>query len=99
MKLRLCLAALWLAATQSIPAYSQDHPFSVADDIEMVRFNDQFTDPGFPGSKVSASPDGMHFAVVTSKGILKSDKIESTLYVFDKGMIADFLVDAAKQPP
>jgi len=97
MKLHLPLAAL--AVIQAVPACAQDHPFTVADDIAMIRFNDQLTTPGSAGREVNVSPDGMHFAVLTSKGNLETDKIESTLYVFDKSAITAFLGGVADHTP
>lgn len=48
--------------------------FTVRDSIEMSRFE--------RGGKPIFSPDGKYFAVVTSRGIIDSDEIESTLRVF-----------------
>lgn len=99
MDLHLSLAALALAAIQAIPACAEDHPFAVADDIAMIRFNDQLNAPGSTGRKINVSPDGMHFAILTSRGNLETDKIETTLYVFDKSAIVAFLGGVATQPP
>jgi dipeptidyl aminopeptidase/acylaminoacyl peptidase len=63
---------------------AQDRPFTVRDSIEMTTFIDPETRVGdsrdFP---VRFSPDGSYFAVVTSRGVIQSDEIESTLWVFD----------------
>jgi dipeptidyl aminopeptidase/acylaminoacyl peptidase len=68
----------------SLSAASQDHAFSVKDDIAMVRFSDPDSLPGIRGSDiVRQSPDGRHFAVVTTRGLLSSDQIESQLLIFD----------------
>ncbi|HSZ00423.1 MAG TPA: hypothetical protein VK788_13060 [Terriglobales bacterium] len=53
----------------------ETHLFGVRDSIEMTRF-------GRNESEAKFSPDGKYFAVVTSKGILASDEIESTLWIF-----------------
>jgi len=55
---------------------AQSHYFTVRDSIEMSRFLDR-QDP-----KVEFSPDGNYFATVTSRGIIHSNSIESTLWVF-----------------
>lgn len=70
--------------TASAGASSQDHSFMVKDDIAMVRFSDPASLPGIPGSDiVQRSPDGRHFAIVTTRGLIGSDQIESRLSVFD----------------
>lgn len=64
-------------------ADAQDHPFTVRDDIAMVRFSDPFPGSGVPGSDiVRRSPDGRHFVVVTTKGILGSNLLESQILLF-----------------
>jgi len=49
--------------------------FTVRDSIEMTRFERSGGEPKF-------SPDKKYFAVVTSRGLLESNEIESTLWVF-----------------
>jgi dipeptidyl aminopeptidase/acylaminoacyl peptidase len=91
MKLHLVVAALCAAAMSLCPAYPQSHSFSVKDDIAMVRFSDPRPDPATPGSDtVRSSPDGRHFAFVTTRGRLESDQIESNIYVFDRKALSAF---------
>jgi dipeptidyl aminopeptidase/acylaminoacyl peptidase len=81
-------------------AQLHDHAFSVKDDIAMVRFSDpspEQSDPNDSGAKVS--PDGRHVAVVTTRGLLDSDQIESTVSVFDLDAVDRFLRDSSCQPP
>src|SRR5260370_12269406 len=59
---------------------AQDHAFAVKDDIEMVRFSDPSALEKDAVAKFS--PDGKYFVVVTSKAIIKSNQIESTLSLF-----------------
>ena len=54
---------------------AQEHTFTVRDSIEMVRFDR--VDP-----KIEFSPDDRFFAVVTSRGILRADTVESTIWIF-----------------
>jgi len=84
MKIHVGVAALCIAVTQVVPARPETHPFSVKDDIAMVRFSDPLADPTTPGSDiVRSSPDGRHFVFVTTKGLLDSDQVESDIYIFD----------------
>lgn len=60
------------------------HPFTVKDSIEMARFERTGGGPLF-------SPDKKYFVVVTSRGILESDKIESTIWLFDSEQVSKVL--------
>jgi hypothetical protein len=60
------------------------HYFSVRDSIEMSRFE-------IVGGQPKFSPDNKYFFVITSRGILQSDKIESTLWVFRTEEVSDFV--------
>jgi hypothetical protein len=92
--------AVILAALSVNCANSQDHAFSVRDDIRMVRFSDPSSDPDAPGSDIAAqSPDGKHVAIVTSRGILTSDQIESDVTIFDLREVAAFLKNRALPAP
>ena len=72
----LCL----LAMPPIMAASEQPHLFQVKDSIEMVRFSDP------SGTDLNAqakySPDGRFFFIVTSRGILFSNKVESTLWIY-----------------
>jgi hypothetical protein len=61
-------------------ASAQNRAFSVKDDIEMVRFNDPSATQ--KGATAKLSPDGRFFVIVTSKGLIGSDQIESTMSIF-----------------
>lgn len=94
----LCISLVMVTAVSECSA--QDRPFTVRDDISMVRFSDPLPNHGIPGSEnVSRSPDGKHFAVVTTKGLLDSDQIESDIILFDRDEISAFLNDVSNQPP
>jgi dipeptidyl aminopeptidase/acylaminoacyl peptidase len=70
---------VWIAIVV-VDAGAQKRAFTVKDDVEMVRF----TDPSMSdkGALTKFSPDGKYFAIVTSRGIIKSDQIESQLAIF-----------------
>lgn len=65
-------------------ANAQDKFFTVRDSIEMSIFIDPETRVGDGrDADVRWSPDGRHFAVVTARGVIESNQIESTVWVFD----------------
>jgi dipeptidyl aminopeptidase/acylaminoacyl peptidase len=75
-----------------IPSFGQ-HPatnaqthryFTVRDSIEMSRFD---TIEGGP----LVSPDHQYFSIVTSRGLIDTDSIESTLWVFRTAEVRHFL--------
>ena len=78
----------------------QQKPFTVKDDIAMVRFND-------PSAAVDASeqdselysPDRHHVAVLTSKELLASDQVKSSIAVFDLRNVQRFLQFPSYLPP
>jgi dipeptidyl aminopeptidase/acylaminoacyl peptidase len=78
---------------------AQNRKFTVRDSIEMTTFSEP---PHYiPNANAPASPDGKRFAIVTSRGILKSNQIESTVRIFDTESIERFLnagEDAAQIP-
>ncbi len=80
---------VFLVICWGIAARAEDRSFSVEDDIEMVRFSDPSETA--PGSMAKFSPDRKHFAIVASKGILKTDQIESDLLVFDSSEVEHFV--------
>jgi len=79
----LCLEAQTKRVPQASSSQAPVRYFTVRDSIEMARFE--------RGGEPIFSPDGMHFAVVTSRGIMDSDEIESTLRVFKSGEVERFL--------
>jgi dipeptidyl aminopeptidase/acylaminoacyl peptidase len=92
----IILSAIGITASAQPPK----HAFSVKDDIAMVRFSDpspEQSDPTNDGAKVS--PDGRYAAIVTTRGLLDSDQIESTVSTFDLDAIDSFLREPSRQPP
>lgn len=99
MNLRVRFAATGFAALFLLPARAQDHRFSVKDDIAMVRFSEPSSEPGVLGSETAKpSPDGDYVAIVTTKGLLASDQIESDVSVFRLREVSAFLEGAAPPP-
>jgi hypothetical protein len=100
MTSRMHWAAIAIAVIALSRAHSQDHPFTVKDDIAMTRFSDPLSDHSVAGSEsVRRSPDGKHFALVTTKGLLDSNQIQSDISVFDIEEISAFLNNAKREPP
>jgi len=67
---------------------AQERFFTVRDSIEMATFIDPETRVGDEQDiPVRFSPDGRYFAVVTSRGLIQSDEIESTLWVFESEVV------------
>jgi hypothetical protein len=72
---------------------AQRNPFTVADSIEMVRFNDPTGRPLNP-PVWNISPDRLTAIIVTTKGIIKSNTVESTLWTLDLRASALYLEDS-----
>jgi dipeptidyl aminopeptidase/acylaminoacyl peptidase len=99
MNLRVRFAAISFVALSLLPARAQDHRFSVKDDIAMTRFSEPSSDADVPGSETAKlSPDGVYVAIVTTKGLLESDQIESDLSVFRLKEVSAFLEGAGPAP-
>lgn len=92
MNLRVVVSLLALTVAGAAVAVGQEPAFSVQDDIEMTRFSDPLPRSGIAGSDaVSSSPDGRHFVIVTTKGILEADRQRSEISIFDTDSVARFL--------
>lgn len=78
----------------SLNAFSQDRPFSVRDDIGMVRFNDFAAQATSSGTDTAnRSPDGQYFAFVTTKGLLDEDLVESDINVLSRKQLKAYLLE------
>jgi hypothetical protein len=83
---RFCLPALSLLVSYG---WAQSHEFAVSDSIRMSRFSDP--PAWYPQASVKYSPDRRHFLVVTSRGLIESDQVESSLWEFDSEAVKMFL--------
>lgn len=63
--------------------------FTVRDSIEMQTFS--IPSQLAPDDPPDWSPDRHHFVVVTSRGLLSTNKIESTIWLFDSSVVSHFL--------
>jgi dipeptidyl aminopeptidase/acylaminoacyl peptidase len=79
---------------------AQVHAFTVADDIEMERFSDPRPLPGLSGSESTRpSPNGRWVAIVTTKGIIKTNQVQSTIRVFDMQRVKAFFSSTGASAP
>ena len=76
---------------------AQDRRFTVRDSIEMTTFSEPPRSE--PGVQPPVSPDGRYFVVVTSRGIIESNKVESTIRLFDNQMVQSFLRQETSTAP
>jgi dipeptidyl aminopeptidase/acylaminoacyl peptidase len=81
--------AILAFATSASNTQAQQHPFTVRDSIELTTFNEPSELEH--NAKPIFSPDGKHFLVVTSRGIVDSDQVESVLWLYDTSSVAAFL--------
>lgn len=88
---RFCrgIAVAFLFLTYSSTAGISGQLFTVQDSIEMARFSDPAARD--PAAQIKHSPDSTHFLVITTRGLIASDQVESTLWLFDRSSIQSFL--------
>ncbi len=73
-------------------AQAQQHAFTVRDDIAMRRISYPLAEPSVSGSEIARpSPNGRFVAIVTTRGILATDLVESQIVVFDLRDVSNFL--------
>jgi dipeptidyl aminopeptidase/acylaminoacyl peptidase len=98
----LRLIFLFYSVVALLPAQvrCQQRPFTVKDDIAMVRFNDPSAaiDTAEQDSELY-SLDKNHVAVLTSKELLASDQMQSSIAVFDLRSVHRFLQSPSYPPP
>jgi hypothetical protein len=75
-------------------SHAKQHRFDVRDSIQMTTFNEPSELERDP--KTMFSPNGKHFALVTSRGLIDSNAIQSTLWIYDTETVRSFL--NAKDP-
>jgi dipeptidyl aminopeptidase/acylaminoacyl peptidase len=94
------LVVLFTSIPNVTIAQVQEPSFSVKDDIAMARFNDPSAETGAPEQDAEQySPDGRHLAVVTTRGLLVSDQVESSIAVFDVREVERFLGSESGRSP
>lgn len=63
----------------------------------MTIFSDPYT--RFPDAECKRSPDGKHFFVITTRGILSSNELESTLWMYSTLEVTKYLREERGLPP
>lgn len=84
------------------PAAQADElrPFTVRDSIEISYFVRPvlWTVNQDPPIEPNVSPDGRHFLLVTQKGILATNKVESSIWVLDRQAVENFVAKSSEKP-
>ena len=78
------LLGLWPATSRA----QGRRPMTVRDSIEKVTF---VQDPFLGEEAVTFSPDSRYFFMVTSRGVLASGEVESSIWLFDSAAVSAFL--------
>jgi dipeptidyl aminopeptidase/acylaminoacyl peptidase len=91
-----CLLGIGMVIACIAQAIAQSHGFNVRDAIEM----NTFSEPNAldPDANAKVSPDRRYLLVVTSHGIIKSDQVESRLWLFNRGAIRASLNEGEDRP-
>jgi dipeptidyl aminopeptidase/acylaminoacyl peptidase len=91
--------AIIVALTSSSPCSAQTHSFNVRDGIEMSTFSEP--DALTPDATAPMSPDRKYSVLVTSHGELRSNEIQSHLYVIPNNDVSAYLQvkDSQLNPP
>jgi hypothetical protein len=71
--------------------------FSVRDSIEMTTFSDPYT--RYPSETCKLSPDGKHFMLITTRGLLQKNELESRLWVLSGATVEKYLKGTSPLPP
>ena len=97
---RLILLCLVLPALLSGRGQGQQQAFSVKDDIAMARFSELSEEDNVATQVCKLySPDRIHVAVVTTKGLIATDQIQSSISVFDLREVERFLQSPSRSQP
>lgn len=90
-ELRVALLLCAVTVGLLLPTVSKgqgQRPFGVRDSIERATF---VADAGDPNKVSRFSPDGRYFFVITTRGILESNQMESTIWLFDTAVVSNAL--------
>lgn len=81
-------------------ATAQTRPFTVKDDIEMERFNEPLPSSGEGSPNLARlSPDGKVLAIVTTRGIIATNKVRSTISLCDVHAAKHYLTASQDDHP
>ncbi|ADV84373.1 prolyl oligopeptidase family serine peptidase [Terriglobus saanensis] len=88
------VACILASVHATLPA--QGRKFAVTDSIEMQRFTDPY--PDLSRNVTKFSPDGKSFFVVTTRGLVDKNLLQSTIWLFDVKAEQAFLAGDARSP-
>jgi dipeptidyl aminopeptidase/acylaminoacyl peptidase len=74
---------------------AQRQPFTVRDSIELTTFNEPSELER--DAKPVFSPDGKHFLVVTTCGLIRLDRLKSVLWIYDTAAVRSFVTKQERQ--
>jgi len=87
----LCARLMLAVFSIGLSSSAEQRAFTVSDSISMATFSEP---SGLvPNSKAELSPDGRYFYLVTSRGVVESNQIESTLWLIDREAVRRFVRD------
>jgi dipeptidyl aminopeptidase/acylaminoacyl peptidase len=89
MKRYPCCFGIFVLCFAMTNGVAQSRGFTVRDDIAMVRFSSPSA--LVKDDEAKFSPDGRYFAVVSSRGIIETNEIESTLSIFRADRVDPFI--------
>jgi len=91
---------LFCSSTITLSGQSGNQGFSVKDDIAMSRFSIPSELQSDEGAKVvEYSPNGEYVAIVTTRGLLNSDEVQSTISIISLTDAAKFIQGVSRQQP
>lgn len=93
----LLLTIMLMLSLGSFVSNANATGMTVDDSIAMVRFSDPFT--RLTDAECKFSPDGRNFLVVTTRGILSTNKLESALWLYSADDVSRYLHTKNGQPP
>lgn len=91
----ICLSAVHLYSQQA--PLGRERGFSVRDSIEMSTFSDPYTRD--PSATCKMSRDGRHFIVITTKGMLRTNQLRSSLWIYSRASVEKYLSGTAPDAP
>lgn len=96
MNIKSCMIAA-LGAACYLTAAAETRRFDIRDSIEMTRFSEPSgrDREGVP----LTSPDGKYFVVVTSRGVIANNEIESRLWLFENQAIKSYIRMSGQSVP
>jgi dipeptidyl aminopeptidase/acylaminoacyl peptidase len=90
------MAGTLVAGMSPFFGQAQERTFTVRDSVEMTRFSNPWAED--KDARAGYSPDDRYFVVVTTRGLIKTNEVESTLRIYDAASVREFLSAPASAP-